>query len=152
MSSRTKLSCCGYCGKSMLDNSLALHCKEVHKKPKLVKGQTTLSFACGSKDKNTSQTNDVSESNSSSLKHPPEKRSREGEEEVTDNLSGCSSVPVPSKVEDKLDLILNKLSNLDLKISQSTSSSESEKSTGPIDPSNEQNTSTTHVDGKLRQC
>ena len=35
---------CGYCSKEMLDDNLKQHCKEVHGKSKLVKGQMTWTF------------------------------------------------------------------------------------------------------------
>ena len=63
--SKSKQSCCWYCGKSMLDNSLGLHCKEVHNKPKRVKGQTTLSFAVPSGSDQDKQ------ENKSKSKSPP---------------------------------------------------------------------------------
>ena len=40
--SKTKRSKCGYCGLEMLDDNLKAHCRTVHKKDKLVKGQQTL--------------------------------------------------------------------------------------------------------------
>ena len=43
--SKTKKSKCGYCSKEMLDDNLKQHCKEVHEKAKLVKGQKTLTFS-----------------------------------------------------------------------------------------------------------
>ena len=36
---------CGYCSKEMLDGNLKQHCKEVHGKAKLVKGQMTWTFS-----------------------------------------------------------------------------------------------------------
>ena len=42
--SKTKKSKCDYCSKEMLDHSLKQHCKEMHGKAKLVKGQKTLTF------------------------------------------------------------------------------------------------------------
>ena len=45
----------------MLDNSLATHCKDIDGKPKLIKGQSTLSFSTsyssGSKCKKSKQDN-----------------------------------------------------------------------------------------------
>ena len=40
--SKTKKSKCGYCGIEMLDDNLKSHCRNIHKKDKLVKGQQTL--------------------------------------------------------------------------------------------------------------
>ena len=42
--SKTKKSKCGYCYAEILDQNLREHCKQVHDKPKLVKGQKRLSF------------------------------------------------------------------------------------------------------------
>ena len=65
--SKTKMLSCGYCKKTMPDNSLATHCKDIDGKPKLIKGQSTLSFSTsyssGSKCKKSKQDNyDKSES------------------------------------------------------------------------------------------
>ena len=53
--SRTKLSKCGYCGDEMLDDNLKTHCKNVHGKPKLVKGQQTIAFRSKNDEPKTKQ-------------------------------------------------------------------------------------------------
>ena len=129
--SKTKTSLCEYCGKSMLDNSLGQHCRDVHGKTKLVKGQKTLSFTpfSGSKCKNSR--NDSYESQvdtdgatqeHSSVSENTFLEKRPNEVNVTAVCSSsyvttnsCSNVS--STVDQKLDLILRQLSSLDLKFS-----------------------------------
>ena len=135
--SKSKRSCCYYCGKSMLDNSLALHCKEVHNKPKRVAGQTLLSFASGS-DRNEQENQSkpdslppsslppVSSDDDRCLSLPGvenrrEKRSRTEFSEVASSADYTSDTTSQSVVNEKLDLILTQLSNLDLKITTSAS-------------------------------
>ena len=157
--SKTKTSLCGYCGKSMLDNSLGQHCRDVHGKTKLVKGQKTLSFTpfSGSKCKNSR--NDSYESQvdtdgatqeHSSISENISLEKRPNEVNVTAICSSSyvttnSSSNVSSTVDQKLDLILGKLSSLDLKFSGAvgrvrSSEPEPTESKNPctIDPAEEQ--------------
>ena len=122
--SKSKQSCCWYCGKSMLDNSLGLHCKEVHNKPKRVKGQTTLSFAVPSgsdqdKQENKSKSKSpppVSDDDDRSLNLPgvdnraenrPEKCAKTEFLEVPSSTDHTSVTTSHAVVEEKLDLILS---------------------------------------------
>ena len=83
--SKSKQSCCGYCGKFILNNSLTLHFKEVHNKLTLVKGQKTLSFAGAS-----GAAQDNVENKSKSKSPPP----------VSDD--GCLNLLDPGKLSRKL--------------------------------------------------
>ena len=123
------MSSCGYCGKTMLDNSLVTSNKDVHGNPKLIKRQSTLSFSTssssGSKCKKCKQdnydiesifemdTDHVSVENWSPspgfLPLPSEKRLWE-EEVLTAWLSKPSVTSlssIPLKVDEKLDFIIS---------------------------------------------
>ena len=150
----------------MLDNSLGLHCKEVHKKPKLVKGQSTISFASASGSERSKQ-----ESQSISKPPPPvpdhdlhlpdaeirpEKRTRTEFSEVASPAVNTSDTtpnsPSPSKVEEKLDLIITHLSNLDLKITASSHVSPSSKESTLTPASQHHTTFSEDLEERLRLC
>ena len=134
--SKSNQPCCEYCGRFMLDNSLSLHRKEVHNKPKLVKGQTTLCFAGVSgaardKEENKSKSESpppVSDDESLNLPDPgvenrvensPQKRARteffKAPLSSTENTNNTTTTSHSVAVEEKLDLRLSQLSNLNSK-------------------------------------
>ena len=164
--SKSKYSCYGYCGKSMLDNSLSVHCLKAHKKPKLVKGQSLLTFAGASGSERNRQ-----ESQSPPPPPPPvsdhdlhlpdagnrpEKRTRTEFSEVASPAVHTSDtaphLQSPSKVEEKLDLIISQLSNLDLKMTASSHVSPASKVSTLTPASQHQTTFSEDLEEKLRLC
>ena len=144
-------SCCWNCGKSILHMSLGQHCRDVHGKTNLVKGQKTLSFTSlfGSKcEKSKDDNYDGSEKHKWVSMAPLEniplfrKRTFWKNDQTKKRTAVCSSSYVTTNscsnvsltVDKKLDLISSPLSSLDLKLSGKVGSWEPEHPAGSKNP------------------
>ena len=127
--SKTKKSKCGYCSKKMLDNNLKQHCKEVHEKIKLVKGQKTLNFGTTQEEPQKKAKSDNGENQSSTYSPVQVEESANSvntlniesiskSENSTKSVASSSETSSADENRRKLDMVLSEMSKLNSKLSE----------------------------------
>ena len=157
--SKTKKSQCFYCSSEMLDENLAKHCKNVHNKPKRVKGQQTLSFAEPVPKKNKLVHREMSDGASNFFEKSPNEETDDipfnltsGSTNQTEAHESKYNESCPSGIDNesvgvKLDLIIDEIQKLNLKIPAGLSDSSTVGASKETIPAIEN-----QIDEKLREC